>query len=58
MTNNPAIRICVNKIKDRIAFRIKTGYYLKLVTPETTELLGTTKNKIINDESVKNLSHL
>ena len=26
---------------------IKSGYYLALLTPETTELLGTTENKIL-----------
>ena len=46
MTHNPPIRISVNKIKDRITFKIKTGYYLKRLTPETIKLLGNAKNKI------------
>ena len=27
-------------------FKIKTGYYLELLTPETMKLLGSTKSKI------------
>ena len=27
-------------------FRIKNGYYLELLTPETMKLLGSSKNKI------------
>ena len=35
MTDNPTIRICVNKINNRTTFKIKRGYYLKLLTPQT-----------------------
>ena len=45
-TINPSIRKYVNnKIKNRITFKIKTGYYLELLTPETMKLLGSIKNK-------------
>ena len=37
--NNPSVRIYVNKIENRITFKIKTGYYLELLTPETAKLL-------------------
>ena len=40
-----SIRIYVNKIENRIAFKIKSGYYLKLLTPETIKLLGSTEIK-------------
>ena len=33
--NPPSIRIYTNKIKNRVTFQIKTGYYLELLTPET-----------------------
>ena len=56
MTDNPSIRIYVNKIKNRITF--KTGYHLKLLTPEAMKLLGSTKNKITNDENGENVPHL
>ena len=44
--DNPSIMIYVNKIENRITFKIKTGYYLELLTPETMKLLGSTKSKI------------
>ena len=42
-TDNPQIRINLNKIDYRITFKIKTGYYLQLLMPETMKLLGSTK---------------
>ena len=33
VTNNPPIRIYVNKAENKITFKIKTGYYLELLTP-------------------------
>ena len=50
--DNPSIR---NKIENRITLKIKTGYYLKHLTPETIKLLGSTKNKIIKDENGENV---
>ena len=57
MTDNPRIRIYVNKIETRITSKIKTGYYLKLLTPETMKLLGGTKDKITKDKNGKNVTH-
>ena len=48
----------VNKIENRIAFKIKTGYHLELLTPETVKLLGSTKSKITKDENDENVPHL
>ena len=48
----------VSKIENRITFRIKTGYYLELLTPETMKLLGSTKNKITKDKNGENVPHL
>ena len=45
-TVNPSIRIYINKIENRIMFKIKTGIYLELLIPETMKLLGSTKSKI------------
>ena len=45
-TINPSKRIYVNKIENRVKFKIKTGYYLQLLTPETMELVGSTKSKL------------
>ena len=47
--DNLSIRIYVNKIKNRITFKIKTGYYLELLTSETMKSLGSTKNKTSKD---------
>ena len=58
MTDRPPIIIYVYKIEKRITFEIKTGYYLKLLTPETVKFLGSTKNKINNDETGENVPHL
>ena len=44
--DNPFIKIYVNEIKNRITFKIKTRYYLKLLTFETMKLLGSTENKM------------
>ena len=37
--DNPPIRIYVNRIENRITFKIKTGYSLELLTQETMKLL-------------------
>ena len=52
------IRIYINKIENRITFKIKTGYYLELLTPETMKLLGSTKSKITKDENGENVPYL
>ena len=47
-----------NKIENRIAFKIKTGYHLKLLTPERMKLLGSTKSKITKDKNGENVPYL
>ena len=56
-TDNLSVRIYVNKIENRITFKIKTGYYLEFLTPETMNLLGSIKIKITKDENVENIPH-
>ena len=46
-TVNPSIRIYINKLENRITFKIKTGYYLELLTPETMKLLESNKRKMV-----------
>ena len=58
ITNNPSIIIYVNKKENRITFKIKTGYYLELLTPETMKLLGSTKSKITKDKIGENVRQL
>ena len=45
-SDNPSVRIHVNKIENRITFKIKTGYILEPLTLETMKLLGSTEKKI------------
>ena len=58
LTGNLPIQTYVNRIEIRITFKIKTGYYPELLTPETMKLLGNTEKKIIKDKSSKNVPHL
>ena len=58
VTDNPPIRTYVNKKENRIIFRIKTGYYLQLLTPETIKSLGSTKSKRAKDKNGKILPNL
>ena len=55
---NPSRRIYINKIENRITCKIKTGYYLKLLTPETMKLFGSNKSKITKDNNGKNVPYL
>ena len=52
------MRIYINKIENRTAFKIKTGYYLKILTPETMKLLKNTKSNIDKNEKGKNKLNL
>ena len=57
-TDKPSVQIYVSKIETRVTFKIKNGYSLELLTPETMKLLGSTKNKLIKDENGENVPHL
>ena len=56
--DNPSIRMYINRIENRITFKIKNGYYLELLTPETMKLLGNTESKITKDKNSENVPHL
>ena len=56
--DNPSIEIHVNKIENRVTFKIKNGCYLELLTPETMKLLGSTESKITEDKIGDNVPHL
>ena len=58
VADDPPIRIYVNKIENWITFKIKTGYYLELLTTEMMKLLESTKNKITKDKNCENIPHL
>ena len=44
------MQIYVNKIENKVTFKIKNGYCLELLTRETMKLLGSTKNEISKDK--------
>ena len=50
--DNPSIRMYVNRIENRITFKIKNGH------PETMKLLGSTESKITKDKNGENVPHL
>ena len=52
------MQIYVNKIENRVTFKIKDGYSLELLTPETMKLLGSTENKITKDKNSENMLYL
>ena len=56
--DEPSVQIYVNKIENRITFKIKDGYSLELLTPETMKLLESTKDKITEDKNGENVPHL
>ena len=56
--NKPSVKIYINKIENRITFKIKNGYSLELLTKETLKLLGSTENKITKDKNGENVPHL
>ena len=55
-TDNPSVRLYVKKKEKRITSKIKTGYYIELLTPQTMHLLGSTKSTIIKDENSENVA--
>ena len=58
LTENLPSQIYPNKIKNRTVFKIKTGYKLELLTPETIKLLGSTKKDADSDENNENVPKL
>ena len=50
--------IYINKIQNRITFKIKMGYHLELLTPETMKLLGSNKSKITKNKNGENVPRL
>ena len=50
LAENTLIQIYPNKIKNRIILKVKTGYKLELLSPETTKLLGNTKKDVDKDK--------
>ena len=55
---NAPILIYANTINNRIAFKIKTGYKLELLSKETMKLLGSTKVILDSDKNSENVPRL
>ena len=58
LNDNSSIKIYSNKVKNRIVFKIKNGYKLELLTPETMKLLGSTKKVVDKDKNGENVPKL
>ena len=56
--DNHPIKIYVTKIENSITFKIKTGYYLELLTLEIMKLLRSTERKITHNEYCENVAYL
>ena len=55
---NLSTRAYTNKIENRITFKIKIGYYLQFLTPETMKLLASTKSYITKDKNGENFPYM
>ena len=50
IADNPHVQIYINKINNRIVFKVKTGFKLELLSLETMKLLGGTKKDVDQDK--------
>ena len=58
IANKPPVQIYVNKINNDTVFKIKTGYKLKLLSPETMKLLQSAKKDVDQDTDGENVQKL
>ena len=58
LTAIPLILFYINRITDRLIFKIKDGYKLILQTPEAMKVLGSTKKKINKTKNGQNVASL
>ena len=58
IADNPPVQIYTNKIKNRIAFKIKTGYKLESLSLETMKLLGSTKKDVDQNKDGEDIPNL
>ena len=58
IANNPPVQIYVNKSKNKIVFKMKRGYKLELLSPETMKLLGSTKKDLDQDKDREDVPKL
>ena len=53
-TDKPSVQIYVNKVENRVTFKVKDGYSLEFLTPKTMKLLDSIENKITKDKNSEN----
>ena len=53
IADNPPVQMYLNKIKNSIILKIKTGYKLELLSAETIKLLRSAKNMLIKVKTEK-----
>ena len=58
LTENPPLQIYTDRIKIRIAFKIKTGYKLESLSSETMKLLGSIKQDLDQDKEGEDVQKL
>ena len=58
LNENPPVQIYPNKIKNRIAFKVKTGYEPELLSVDTMKLLGSTKKDVVRDKDGEDVPKL
>ena len=58
LSTNPPIHVYINRINNRLAFKIKDGYKLELQTHQTMKLFGTSKKLIDKTKYEENVPSL
>ena len=58
VADNLSIRLCGNNIENTITFKMKTGYYLDLLSPDIMKMVGSTNSKMIKEENSERVSRL
>ena len=51
IAKNLPVQIYVNKIRNRIVFKVKTGYKIELLSPETMKLSGSKRKDVDQDKT-------
>ena len=58
LTTIPPIHVYINRINNRLVFKINDGYNLELQTPETMKLFGSTTKSTDKTKNGKNVASL
>ena len=58
LNENPLVQIYPNKIKNRIAFKVKTGYKPEMLSVDTMKLLRSTKKDVARDKDGEDVPNL